>query len=423
MEDTGKRRDMLSKLLLGMAAVLVLLVVGVGGVFIGRETKSDDKSTKAVPAAENAQFDFSVLNQIRDILLSDYVRPDNLDEQQLYEAAINGLLNSLSDAGTYYVDPETFQVSVLPTGTFDGIGATISSQNNEIVIVAPIKGTPAEAAGLVAGDTILAVDGESTRGWTTEKTVLKIRGPRGTKVTVSIRHADGATKEYTLTRAQIPVQTVSTVAPAGGIKDSAGHAVSGIGYIRISEFTTRTPQELDEAIREVTNGGAKALILDVRSNPGGVLNATVSIVDMFLDSGTIVIQRDKDGRDRTLAARAGQAVPKNMPIVVVQNRFSASAAEILAGALQENGRATVVGETSFGKGTVNISRELPDGGALFVSIAQWLTPKGQLIDKVGVRPDVEIIPSDEDTDLRRDVQLFRAVEVLQGQLRAAGGSP
>jgi carboxyl-terminal processing protease len=420
--------DKLTRVLVGVAGALLLAVLALLFFFVGRET-APEKATKAGTATEasggvTSNFDYSILNDIRDILTNNYVKPDNLDDQALYENAINGLLNTLSDAGTFYVDPETFKVSVLPSGTFDGIGATVAQQNNEIVIVAPIKGTPAEAAGIKSGDVVLAVDGESTKGWSTEKTVLRIRGPRGTKVTVTIRHSDGKTEDYVLTRSQVNVESVTTVPPAGGgaLRDANGQEVPSIGYIKIREFTARTPGEMDVAVTEVTNAGAKALIIDVRGNPGGVLNATVSVADMFLDSGTILTQRDRDGRERVFTARSGQSVNKGVPIVIIQNRFSASASEVLAAALHDNGRATIVGEKSFGKGTVNISKELKDGGALFVSIAEWLTPTGTVISKIGIRPDVEVIPTDAEIDQRLDPQLLKAIDVLRSQLAKPGAT-
>ncbi len=418
--QTNRSFDSLTKVLVGVAGALFIIVIALLFFVIGRETAPDNGSARNVASSgpSSSQFDYGVLNDIRSILGRDYVKPDNLDDQTLYEAAINGLLNSLNDSGTYYIDPDTYKVNVLPSGTFEGIGATISQQGNEIVVVAPIKNTPAEAAGIKSGDVILAVDGESTAGWTTEKTVLKIRGPKGTQVKVKIRHFDtDKEEELTLTRAPINVESVSTVAPPQGFKNSAGQEVSAIGYIRIREFTARTPGELEEAIKETQAAGAKAIVLDVRGNPGGLLNAVVTVADMFLDRGTILVQRSKDGREQNFTARNG--VSSNVPIVILQNKFSASAAEVLAAALQDNGRATIVGEKSFGKATVNIARELKDGGAVFISIAQWLTPNGALIDKVGVRPDVEIVPTDEDIDLRRDPQFARAIDILQGQIRAA----
>src|SRR5438477_3859369 len=240
--EAKPRSDNRTKLVLAIAGLLCLALIATGAFFWGRhEAPAQHRQAKPIIANNGQKFDYSVLNQVRDVLSKDYVKPENIDDQTMYEAAINGLLNSLSDSGTYYVDKDTFKVNVNPSGTFDGIGATVSQQNNEIVIVAPIKNTPAEAAGIQPGDVVLAVDGESTSGWTTEKAVLKIRGPRGTKVTVTIRHADGNRQDYTLTRAPVNIESVSTKAPAGGMQDSAGKVVNGIGYIKISEFTARTP--------------------------------------------------------------------------------------------------------------------------------------------------------------------------------------
>ena len=213
------------------------------------------------------------------------------------------------------------------------------------------------------------------------------------------------------------IESVVTIPPGGALRDAQDNVVDDIGYIQIREFTPKTAQELDAAVREVVREGARGIILDVRRNLGGSLSATISSADLFLDTGTIVIQRESNGEETAFVARQGQAAP-GVPIVILMDRFSASASEILAAALQENGRAILIGETTFGKGTVNSPRELSDGGALFVTIAQWLTPSGILIDKVGIRPDIEVLPTDEDIDLRLDVQLFRAIEVIQGQVLA-----
>lgn len=407
--------DKLMKVLLGLAVILVLAVVGIGGFVLGRESESSGSA-----AAADSQFDYSVLNEVKQILQRDYVKPDNIDEEALFEAAVNGMVGILNDNGTYYVTPTDHRLDTTISGSFEGIGATISSQNNEIVIVAPIKGTPAEAAGLKSGDVILKVDGESTKGWTVEKTVLRIRGPKGTQVTLEIKHDDDKIEEYKLTRSTVQVDSVTRDPPGGAIRDSSGAIVDGIGYVQIREFSRRTPMELENAIRDEVAEGAKAMIIDVRSNPGGLLQQTLQISDLFLDKGTILIQRDRNGNETASNAEAyrrGQIIA-DLPIVVLQNRFSASAAEILAAALRDNGRATIVGEKSFGKGSVNIARELDNGGAIYVSVAQWLTPRGALIDKIGVLPDIEVIPTDEDIDLRRDPQLYRAVDILRRQARA-----
>jgi carboxyl-terminal processing protease len=401
---------------MGAGAVFIVAGVAMAFFFIGRESAPEQRRS-IVTSGDPGTYDFRVLNDIMSILERDYVKPDNLDDQTLYEAAITGLLNVLNDSGTFYVDPTSFELDTALTGSFDGIGATISAQNGEIIIVSLFKDAPAERAGIQRGDAIMAVDGESTEGWTSDKTALRIRGPRGSTVTVEIKHADSRIEEYKLVRARVQTESVHTEPPEGTVKDANGVTVPGIGYVQITEFSPRTAQELEAAVRQVVNDGARALILDVRRNLGGNLASTISSIDLFLDNGTILKQRDASGRETSYVAKQGQVAP-NVPIVVLQDRFSASASEVLAAALQENGRATVIGEKSFGKGTVNTPRELADGGAIFVTIAQWLTPQGRLIDKVGILPDIEIIPTDDDIDRRRDPQLYRAVDVLRGQVRS-----
>jgi carboxyl-terminal processing protease len=404
--------DMMVKVLAGLAAVLVLAVVAIGAFMLGRENGTDDKT--AIASGAPPTYDYSVLNQIRELLGRDYVRPENLDDQSLYEAAINGMLAILNDTGTFYVTPEDYQTSTVLTGSFEGIGATVAAQGSDIVIVAPIKDTPAERAGLVSGDVIRAVDGEDTTGWTVEKAVLRIRGPRGSDVTLTVEHADGKTEDLTITRDTVQVQSVQTVPPGGVLLNSNGDEVKDIGYVQIQEFSRRTAQEVEDAVQAQLDKGIKGLIIDVRYNGGGLLDTTVSIADLFLDGQTVLIERSADGKEVPFNSRPGELAP-GLPIVILQNRFSASASEVLAAALRENNRATIVGETSFGKGTVNSPRELSDGGALYVTIAEWLTPTGTLINKVGIFPDVEVIPTDEQIDQRIDPQMEKAVDLLLGQ--------
>lgn len=401
-----------------VVSMLVMAAVTLA-FFVGYVANEGGEPGEARPsAAGGREFDFETLNQIRDILADDYVDPDLLDDETLYESAISGLLEPLNDAGTFYVDPVTRRVSVGPGGTFEGIGATVSQQNGEIVIVAPIEDTPAERAGIQSGDVILAVEGESTEGWTVDKAVLKIRGPSGTQVTLTIRHPDGQVEDITITRAEIQVESVSVVPPGGALRDDDGNLVEDIAYIYVREFTALTREQLAPLVREAEESGKRGLILDVRANPGGLLNATVDVADMFLDSGTILFEVSRDGEERAFNARpGGEGV--NIPLVVLIDRFSASGAEVLSAALRDNGRAVLIGEKTFGKGTVNVSRDLEDEGALFVSIARWLTPNRIQIDGVGVRPDIEVVLSDEDIDLRRDAQLYRAIEYLRSLSESA----
>jgi carboxyl-terminal processing protease len=366
------------------------------------------------PADANAaNTDFKNLNDIYKLLQSKYVDPTLVDHQTLYQAAITGLLQTFPDSGTFYVDPNTVKTSVGPSGKFDGIGATVASQNGQIVIVAPIEGTPAERAGLKAGDAILEVDGESTQGWTQEKAVLKIRGPRGTVVKLKVRNG---TDERTLdiARDEIKVQSITTQPPGGALKDGTGTTIDDIAYIHIREFDEPTKGEMQTALTDAVSSGKKGVILDLRNNPGGLLRTTADIADEFLDGDqTILTERERDGSEQKFSAHPGGAATQ-IPVVIIMNRFSASGSEVLAAALHDNNRATIVGEKSFGKGTVNVSNDLKDGGQLYISIAKWLTPNGTQIDGVGIRPDIEVKLSNEDIDLRRDVQLTKAIDVLRG---------
>jgi len=407
-----------------LAAAVIALAFSVG--FVINETNGGG-SQPAGPAkaglSSNESVDFKTLNQIVDILTKEYVDPGRLDDRALYEAAINGLLRSLSDTGTFYVDPDTYRINVLPSsGTFEGIGATVSQRGGEIVIVAPIKGTPAEAAGIRSGDVILAVDSESTQGWTVDQAVLKIRGPTGTPVTLTIRHSDQTTEDITIIRDEIRVESVSTTPPGGTLKDENGNAVMDIAYVRISEFTGRTEEELRPVLGDVSEGGYKGLVLDLRGNPGGLLDTTVGVADMFLDQGIILVEVSRSGEERVYNARGGgEAV--DIPLVVLVDQFSASGAEVLSAAIQENGRGILLGEKTFGKGTVNIARPLSDGGALFVSIARWLTPERIQIDGVGIQPNIDVALSDEDINQRRDTQLLRAIDFLRSEAATPEPTP
>jgi carboxyl-terminal processing protease len=403
---------------IGLLSVSVLvLAFALGYVLNG----GDDGANRSVDISDDrvdddpdgADIDFGQLNEILDLLDEKYVDPERIDQQTLYENAINGMLETLTDSGTFYVDPVTVATSTGVSGSFEGIGATVSSENGAIVIVAPIENTPAERAGIQPGDVVLEVNGESTEGWTTEIAVLKIRGPKGSTVTLLIRHADGDEETFEIERDEIEVQSVTTQPPGGTLRDGAGNEITDIGYIYIREFAQPTKQQFEEAIAEIVDNGARGLILDMRNNPGGLLSTTVEIADEFLNDGTILSERERDGGEQTFTARRGGSAT-DIPVVILLNRFSASGSEVLAAALHDNDRATIVGEKSFGKGTVNTSNDLDDGGQLYVSIARWLTPDGDLIDGVGIRPDVPVTLSDEDIDLRRDVQLLKAIDILRG---------
>jgi carboxyl-terminal processing protease len=291
----------------------------------------------------------------------------------------------------------------------------VALEGDYVVIVRPLPNTPAERAGIKGGEQVLAVNGESAEGWSVEEAVLKIRGPRGTEVELRLRLPDGTEQTHVLERDDVLVASVDTLPPGGLLRDASGAEVTDFGYIRISSFTSRTPQELTDEIESALERGVKGLIIDVRGNPGGLLTETVQIADMFLDRGLVLTQVDREGRQQRFEANTGMIT--DLPVVVVQDEFSASGSEVLAAAIQDNGRGTVVGSTSFGKGTVNHVRPLSNGGAVYVSIATWLTPEGQQIEGAGVAPDVAITLTPEDIEEGRDVAVFRAIDVLR-----AGGT-
>ncbi len=354
---------------------------------------------------------FGLLDEVYQILNNDFVEPDRVNLDNIRIAAIDGVVESLNDPHSVYIDEETFRLSSEDiSGAFEGIGATVNLQGEEIVISGTFRGSPAEAAGIRSGDVILSVDGESTEGWSLQLAVARIRGERGTLVIVGVRHRDAVEEALEITRDRIIVPSVQSIQ----IQDREGEAVTDIGYILISQFTARTQSELAPFLEATKNAGLEQLIVDLRGNPGGLLTATVDTVGEFIDGGLVLTEVDREGQRRAFSAqRGGKGV--DLTVVLLVNGGSASGSEVMAAALQDHGRGVVIGEQTLGKGTVNIPRGLSDGSVLYVSIARWLTPNGELIEGVGVIPDIIVEPTDEDFQARRDVQLFAAIDFLRGQ--------
>ena len=348
------------------------------------------------------------------LLNREYVDKEKLaDPDDFTEAAIRGMTSVLEDSGTYYLPPRvasTMRQDI--QGKFEGIGAHVNmNAAGKLLIVAPIDGSPAEEAGILAGDIILEVDGESIEGLSLMEAVAKIRGPRGTIVRLLVLHLGAIDPiEIPVRRGVIPLTSVRLRSDDG----------DRFAHIRITDLYANTPEQLRKTLEEVIDGGAEGLILDIRTNPGGILNATIDVASEFLDEGLVMYSLDGDGNRIDYEVRRG-GVARDSPMVVLINEFTASAPEIIAGALQDHGRATIIGATSFGKGSVNIPRELSNGGGISITIRKWYTPDGRLIDGEGVVPDIEVTHRDPQ---RADVmQLERAIEeleVLLGHKTAAG---
>ena len=396
-----------------LAVALAIALSGVAGFAIGDGGSDSGRTSVSVSDAKG----FSILHEIYAILQEDFVNPDAVDPDVLRMGAINGLLQALGDPHTVYIDPESYSLGIdVISGTFEGIGAQVEQDpvSGEIVIVTPFRDSPAEEAGVRAGDIVRSVDGESTDGWTVAQAVKRIRGEQGTQVVLEIEHSDGATEEVSITRGTIVVPTVFT----RDIEDAAGEPVDEFAYIELQQFTDQAVRDLREELEKDIDAGYEGIILDLRRNPGGGLEATVQTADMFLDDGVILTEVSRDGdRSVTRAEPGGPAT--EIPVVLLVGPGSASGSEVLACALRDNGRATLVGEQTFGKGSVNHLRELSDSGALYVSIARWECPGGEQIEGVGVEPDVKVAFTEEDIQADRDVQLFAAIDYLRENLTSA----
>lgn len=430
---TAGERIARSAMLVFLLLAITSLAFGLG--FLVNDASDDGSPSSGSPSGNSAvasgddAVGAAIISEIYDLLKANHVDGAILDPASIRDAAINGVITSLNDPHTQYIPPQDVEaVSSDLSSTYQGIGASVSDRSGEIQIIAPFRGSPAEAAGIRAGDVVLEVDGEKTDGWTDQAAVKRIRGLKGTSVTLKVRHADDSIETITVTRGDIEIESVfvepnlEVIPGESGKKvvDRDGKEATDIGFVAISGFHDKTLGELKTKLAGIENKGYKGLILDLRGNPGGQLIAVLQVADEFLNSGIILSEVDADGKKTSQSARQGGIATK-IPIVILMDASSASASEVLAAALRDNGRATIVGTRSFGKGTVNQLLPLkncgdPAGcGALYVSIGRWLTPKGDQIEGVGVKPDVELPMTSEEYIDQGDIQIFKAIDILRGK--------
>ena len=386
----NNRRSLMPTLL-----VLVLIVLSFGAGFA---------YSQLLYTPPELPDEFNALRDTWNILSNVYVNNEALDPEELSKGAIEGMLEALGDPYTSYIVNYDLAVSDLQ-GSFEGIGAVISVENGELTVVSPIAGGPAERQGVRSGDKILKVDGEPTSNMSLMEGVLKIRGKKGSTVTLLILHQDENTPvEIEIIREEIVIDSVYL-----------DMLPDDIAHLQITYFAETTPGEFTTALNNAMQSGAWGIILDLRGNSGGYLYVVVDVASEFFDGGIVLYEADNAGDiiEEWTASTGGLAT--DMPLVVLIDGGSASGSEVLAGALQDHGRATLIGTKTYGKGSVNVLQQLSDNSALYVTTARWLTPDRYLIEGKGITPDIEVEITEEDISSGLDPQLESAIRYLEDQ--------
>lgn len=389
------------------AIILSLMVVSAGlGFNYGQSKntllKNNIVNTPVVrETGESRALDFSLYWTVWDQLKQSYYDKTKLDVKNMYYGAISGMVAAIGDPYTVFLTPvQNKETKEELSGTFEGIGAQLGYKDKKIVVIAPLKDTPAEKAGILAGDWILQIDGKDTGNLTLPEAVSKIRGKKGTSVKLNILHdKKEKPEEITVVRDTIRVLSVDLTFK------------NNIAVLKLSQFGDSSNAEWDKAVNQiVTKKDISGLVLDLRNNPGGYLNGAVYIGSEFLNGGNVVVQEDGNGLKHSYAVdRKGRLL--NIPMLVLINKGSASASEIVAGALQDRKRAKLVGENSFGKGTIQDAQDLDEGAGLHVTIAKWLTPNGRWINGTGLSADYKIEMDEKDPT--KDPQMEKALELLK----------
>ena len=392
--------------------VIIIAVLLIASAFFGFYAGQQEGEKKAINqffsqgAGENvSNLDFTLFWETWQTLKERFIDKTKFDNQKMLYGAISGVVSSLEDPYTVFMNPEESKKFLEDvSGKFEGVGMEIGQKKGQLQIISPLEGTPAQKAGLRAGDKIVKIDDVFANELTVDEAVSKIRGDKGTEVTLTIFREDwNDTKEFKIVRDVIMVPSLKWE-----IKDN------DIAYIRLYQFSEKAGYDFKKASLEILGSPAKKIILDLRNNPGGYLEISKDIASFFLEKGSLVAIEDFGGKSESKKYIAdGNDIFSGFPIVVLINQGSASASEILAGALRDDREIKLIGETSFGKGSVQEIKNLNDGSSLKVTVAKWLTPKGQSISDHGLVPDVEVEITDEDYQNNKDPQLDKALEILK----------
>ncbi len=359
------------KIAISLFLAVIIALAFTAGYFIGDGT--------------SPQSDLGIIEQAWEIILRDYVENDQVDTKALTQGAVRGMVEALGDPYTSFLDAEAYQLSLKSLeGSFEGIGAYVTIKDEQLMIIAPIADSPADKAGIRAGDIILEIDGQPTLDMSLVEAVLLVQGPEGTQVDLLVLHEGETEPELiSIIRAVIEVPSVGF------------EMREEIAYIIISHFSERTAVELLPVMEDIVQQGAEGIILDLRANPGGLLDTVVDVASFFLEEGVVVEVVDNEGNRDVYSVEPG-GLTIDLPLVVLVDEYSASGSELLAGALQDYGRAIIAGAKTFGKGSVNILSQLSDGSGLYITNARWFTPSGRLIEGEGIYPDYELELEGED---------------------------
>lgn len=409
-------RTIQRKVKIGVLFLLLILVIGgafYAGTLVGQLTNQIPKTSSATSSqtATNEKFsdevDFSLFWDAVRVIKSRFYDAEKTKDEKLLYGAIKGLFIPLDDPYSTFFEPsDAKKFNEDLNGSFGGIGAEIGIRGGQLLIIAPLKGNPAEEVGLRAGDKILKVDNKVTDNLSVEESVKIIRGEPGTVVTLLILRDDWKeAKEFKITRRIITVPTLDWEMKP-----------DGIAYFHLYNFNANAPSLLYEKALLTFLNNANGIIFDLRNNPGGYLEVSTNIAGWFVKRGDVVVKEKFGGGEEKSFVSNGNGAFLNLPVVVLVNGGSASASEILAGALRDNRGIKLIGEKTFGKGTVQEVEMLKNGSMVKVSIAEWLTPSGHIINKKGLEPDIEVKMTDEDFEKKRDPQLEKAIEILKAEI-------
>jgi carboxyl-terminal processing protease len=417
-KDFKENRSLFNKYLVFFVVIFLLIGAFFAGLRLGKKNSPSDLTEKTIPinqayidnklpGAEN-KIDFSLFWKVWDLVRQKHVAKNSLDAQKMVYGAINGMLKATGDPYTYFFSPEESKSFAQDIGgSFEGIGAELGIKDNILTVVAPLDGSPAQKAGLMTGDKILKIDDKVSTDMSIDEAVDMVRGKKGTSVKLTVlRPGEQETRDISITRDVIEVKSVKL-----DFKDDS------IAYVKITKFGENTDKEFNDAANQIISKNTKGIILDLRNDPGGLLDRAVNIASKIIPKGEVVVSEENSQSEKENLRTVGGDKLNGIPMVVLINEGSASASEILAGALRDDLNITLIGKKSFGKGSVQELINLPGNSSVKITVAKWLTPKGDYIMEKGISPDVEVDLTLDDFNNNRDPQMDKALEMIREKMK------